>query len=137
MENIKREIYEMDAIDEKMAIAEQKRMEAQGKVQCKHCDSWEYEEDLTNELCEHCVDDLIKGASAEDVMAYASTLKEEDELALYTDYLFNDGLAVEILQKEVREACKIDNKIFSYGIREFIVNDTGHYIEYLERKGSI
>lgn len=135
MEDIKQEIYEQDAIDEKIAIAEQKRMEAQDMKKCSECGYWVYEEDLYNGLCENCIDDIVESATLEDVIEYASTLSEEDELDLYTQYLFNTRQVIEILKEHAR-AIKSDF-LFKKEIVSYIECDVGHYIDYLESKGEI
>lgn len=135
MEDIKREIYEMDAIDEKIAIAKQERMEAQGMAKCNICDCWVYEEDLTNGICESCIDNIVADTTLEDVIEYASTLEEADELALYTQYLFNARQVIEILKKHAREIKS--SFLFKKDIKDFIECDTGHYIDYLDERGEL
>ena len=135
MDNIKAEIYEMDAIDEKMAIAEQKRMEAQGKVKCTRCYEWEQEEDLYNGICESCINEIVNDITLDDVFEYASTLNEEDEKSLYLEYLFNKEQVFEILRKYAKET--VPPGRFNNSIKEYIKCDTGHYIDYLEMKGGI
>jgi predicted amidophosphoribosyltransferase len=135
MEDIKREIYEQDAIDEKIAIATQEQMEVQGMAKCKICDCWVYEEDMYNGICPSCIDDIVADTTLEDVTEYASTLSEKDELALYTEYLFNTRQAIEIL-KEHAKRIKAEF-LFKQEIVNYINNDTGHYIDYLDEKGAL
>lgn len=141
MENLKREIYEIDAIEEMQEQAYRHRMESQGKVQCKSCEEWEHEEDLTEGLCESCVNDIIAGTTLEDVMEYASTLDEDDELALYTDYLLSKRKTIWVLKSYYNEITMLDRthfrQFFKKRIEDYIKQDTSHYIEYLDKKGSI
>lgn len=135
MEEIKREIYEQDAIEEKIAIAEQEAKEEQGMSKCRACDCWAYTEDLYDGICQSCIDDIVAGTTLEDVVEYASTLDEKDELALYTDYLFDTRGVIEIL-KQYAKNIKSDF-LFRNEITNFINVDTGHYIDYLDEKGAI
>lgn len=140
MEDIKREIYEQDAIDEKIAIAEQERMEARGMVKCKKCDCWVYEDELYNGLCNSCIDERVDDTTLEEVFEYASTLydandKVDNELTLYTEYLFTREQAIEILKEYARNT--EPKGIFKNDIKDYIENDTSHYIDYLEEKGDL
>lgn len=135
MEDIKKEIYEQDAIEAKQAELYQEQMEAQGMAKCKMCDCWVYEEDMYNGICPSCIDDIVAGTTLEDVIEYASTLSEKDELTLYTEYLFNTRQAIEIL-KEHAKRIKADF-LFKQEIINYINNDTGHYIDYLDEKGEL
>ncbi len=138
MGDIKREIYEQDAIEAKQDQAYIERMEARGYVRCKECDEWVKEEDLSHGLCEQCIKDIIENTTLEEVMEYASTLEndtEDSELILYTQYLFTREQAIEILKKE---AMKIKSDfLFRKEITNYIANDTSHYIDYLEEKGDL
>lgn len=135
MEDIKREIYEQDAIEEMVAIAEQEQKEAQGMAKCKRCDCWVYEEDMYNGICPSCIDDIVADTTLEEIIEYASTLDEESEFVLYTQYLFNNRQAIEILKEHAR-SIKSDF-LFKKEIISYIENDTGHYIDYLDEKGAI
>jgi hypothetical protein len=135
MEDIKKEIYEQDAIEEKIAIAEQEQMESQGMAKCKRCDCWVYEEDMYNGICPSCIDDIVADTTLDDVIEYASTLSEKDELTLYTEYLFNPRQAIEILKAHARNI-KSDF-LFKQEIINYINIDTGHYIDYLEKVGEL
>lgn len=146
MEDIKQEIYEQDAIDEKIAIAEQKRMEAQDMKKCSECGYWVYEEDLYNGLCENCIDDIVAGTTPEEVIEYARVTHEQElktgldydsELQLYTEYLFTRDEVLEILKQAVKDACKVNKNIFKNSIKNYIECDVGHYIDYLDAKGAI
>lgn len=135
MEDIKKEIYEQDAIEAKQAELYQEQMEAQGMTKCKICDCWVYTEDLTNGICQSCVDDIVADTTLDDVIEYASTLNEKDELALYTEYLFNPRQAIEILKAHARNI-KADF-LFKQEIINYINIDTGHYLDYLDEKGAL
>lgn len=142
MEDIKREIYEQDAIEEKIAIAEEENMKSQGMKKCKECLCWVYEEDLYNGICSSCIDDIVYDTTPEEVMEYASTVydpndKDDNELILYTDYLFSRDELLTILKRAVKDACILDKSMFRDGIRNYIECDTGHYIDYLDAKGAI
>lgn len=130
---------EMQVAKENEAFANY--MKAQGKAQCSYCDSWENEEDLICGICESCVDDIITRTTVDQVADYASTLyvpseyKYDNELALYTDYLFTRAEAIGIL----KDAAKLlqDAPYIKRGIKNYIENDREDYIEYLEKKGAL
>lgn len=105
---------------------------------CEICDMWC--EDTTNGICESCVDDIIEKTTLEGIIEYASTLDrtyEDSEFVLYTQYLFTRDQVIEILKREARNAYDIDVRVFDNEIKEFIENDTGHYLDYLESRGKI
>jgi len=135
MEDIKKEIYEQDAIDEKIAIATQAQMEAQGMKKCKICDCWVYEEDLTNGICQSCIDDIISGTTAEEVIEYAE--KNDDLFVLLTQYLFSEEEVIDELEEMAVEGDRTDHSWFERNIKEYIDNDVSHYLDYLEAKGEL
>ena len=135
--DFKREVYEMDAIEAKQAELFNNRMIAQGYEQCAKCAHWKHEDELYNNLCDDCIKEIIDDTTLEEVMEYASTLDEKDELALYTDYLFDTRGVIEMLQKAARELEAISKNILKGHIIDFIANDTGHYIDYLDKKGDL
>lgn len=135
MEDIKREIYEQDAIEAKQAELYHEQMEEQGMTKCRACDCWVYTEDLYDGICQSCIDDIVAGTTLDEVIEYASTLDEKDELALYVDYLFNARQVIELLKYHAK-SIKSDF-LFRNEITNFINIDTGHYIDYLDEKGAI
>lgn len=135
MIDIQREKDEMDAIEAKEAEAFNKRMEAQGYEKCKVCEHWC--EDLTNGICDSCIDDILDTVTLDDVIEYASTLEERDELALYTQYLYNTRHAIHILKEEAMHTEMIGFNNFKREIKSYIDNDIGRYLDYLEEKGAL
>ena len=132
IQEIKREEYEQDAIEARMLEGYEVDMEAKGYEKCKWCDEWVYKEDSQNGLCEACIDDFLENVTLKEVMEYASTLDEESEYVLYTQYLFNSRQVIEILKKEASNIAS--DFLFRKEITNYIANDIGHYLDYLEEK---
>ena len=135
MNDIKRETLEMDEKEAKAAEDFDNKMRGQGYEKCKVCEHWC--EDLTNGICDSCIDDIVDSETLEGVFEYANTLGEEDELVLYTQYLFSRNDVIEILKREALEAYDLDSRVFDNEIREYITNNTGYYLDYLEEKGAL
>lgn len=140
--DIQREKDEMDAIEAREAEALNDKMRAQGYEKCKVCEHWVEEEDLTHGICESCIDNIVDSATLEDVMDYASTLYNsedivDNELVLYTQYLFDRKDVIELLKKTAKQAYKHLPTLLKREIREYIENDTGDYLDYLEEKGAL
>lgn len=133
MEDIKREIYEMDAIEAKEAEALNNRMIEKGYEKCDRCDHWV--SSTTNGLCDSCIDERIADTTVEEVIEYAE--KNDDLFILLTQYLYNEEQAVEILKECAIEAAKTIPTLFKNDIKEYIDNDVSHYIEYLDEKGDL
>lgn len=133
MEDIKREIYEQDAIEEKQEQAYIERMESKSYMKCSKCDKWVT--DTTFGVCDSCINEIIDDTTLEDVIEYASTLDTDNELVLYTEYLFTKEQAIEILKEYARNT--EPKGLFKKDIKEYIENDTYDYIEYLDKKGDL
>lgn len=104
-------------------------------IKCEICEHWS--DDVINGICVSCIDGVLDTVTLDDVIAYVSTLDEKEELVFYTQYLFNRDDAIEILQREAKNVCKLDSRIFEDEIKEFINNDTYHYLDYLKEKGEL
>lgn len=105
---------------------------------CKVCEMWC--EDTTNDICESCIDGILDTVTLEDAIEYASTLDrtyEDNELVFYTKYLFSRNDVIDILKREALEAYDLDSRVFDNEIKEFINTDTGHYLDYLEKRGEL
>lgn len=133
--DFKREVYEMDAIEAKQAEAFDNRMIAMGYIKCNICEHWKDEDEGYNGLCDDCIKKIVDDTTLEEVFEYASTLDEDDETSLYLEYLFNREQVLEILREY---ALKTEPKgRFKANIRDYILNDTSHYIDYLDKKGKL
>lgn len=140
--DIQREKDEMDAIEAREAELLNEQIEAQGFVKCKACEHWTHKDYLLNGVCGSCIDDIFDTVTLEDAFEYASALYNsedivDNELELYTEYLFTREEAIEILKREAREAVKINKNTFDKEIKDFINNDTYHYLDYLKEKGEL
>ena len=133
MDQIRREDMEMDAIDAMMEADRIAQLENAGYERCKRCDCYVVE--TTNGVCEGCIDEIMEDTTLEDVIEYAATLEEDNELALYTDYLFTKEQLIAILKREARSAVTINSRIFDDGIKNYIDCDVYDYIDYLSKKG--
>lgn len=126
---------EIERIESKIAEDYENKMRSKGLIRCNECDEWVEEEDLRYGLCEQCIKDIIENVSIKEVTEYASTLDEKNELILYTEYLFNPKQAIEILK---REALSINSDfLFRKEITNYINEDAGHYLDYLESRGKL
>ena len=129
---------EIELRESKIAEDYENKMRSKGLVSCKECDEWVQEEDLEHGLCEQCVNDIIYNAKLKDVIDYVKQLQvpgEDSEMVFYTQYLFTRDQVIEILE---REAMSIKSTfLFRKELTNYITNDTGDYLDYLESRGKL
>ena len=140
--DMQREKDELDAADARAEAAFETLKQSQGMKKCSECECWVNEEDLVCGICESCVDDIITKTTVDQVADYAAKFYDacepiDNELILYTDYLFTRKEAIEILKKAAKEAEALSKVFVSKRIREYIENDIEDYIEYLDEKGAL
>lgn len=135
MDNIKNEIYEMDAKEAMAADAFDNKMKKQGYKKCDMCEHWVLEEDLLHGICESCIDDIITKTTLGEAIEYAESV--DDLYTFVTDYLYNEELVKEILIAEAKKALEVNKSIFSRDIKAYIENDIDDYLNYLEKKGAL
>lgn len=133
MDQIRREELESDAIDAMIEADRIAQLENSGYEKCERCDCYVVE--TTNGICDGCIDEIIEDTTLEDVIEYAATLEEDNELAFYTDYLFTKEQVISILQREARNAVTVNSRVFNDEIKSYIDCDVYDYIDYLSKKG--
>lgn len=129
---------EIERIESRLAEDYENKKKAEGLVRCKECDEWVEEEDLRYGLCEQCVKNIVENAKIEEVIDYVKQLEvpgEDSEMVFYTEYLFTRDQIIEILEREAM-SIKADF-LFRKELTNYITNDTGDYLDYLESRGKL